>query len=279
PIYVSLGHREGESAIRVNIGRIYDETGNTQQALEQYRLSLSISKELSNRLMQSYALVSMGKAFDSLGDLDQALSNYKATLELNRLSGERREEAYPLSNMGEVLCKKGDHASAIAHFTEALALSRKVNDLRAESLALYKIARVERDRGNFDVARARVEEALQVSDKFRANVAAQEMRANYFATVHEHYEFYVDLLMRLHQQRPSEKFDVAAFEASERGRARSLLETLKEYGTDIRQGVDQNLLQREQDLQRRLRAKTERRIQLAVAKAPAEELDRAEKEL
>lgn len=279
PIYVALGHREGESAIRINMGRIYNETGNTQQALEQYRLALAISKELSNRLMQSYALGYIGKAFDSLGDFDQALNNYKAALELNRLSGDRREEAYTLSNMGEVLGKKGDQASALEHYTEALALSRKVNDLRAASLALYKIARAERDRGNFDVARARVEEALQVSDKFRANVAAQEMRANYVATVHEQYEFYVDLLMRLHQQRPSEKFDVAAFEANERGHARSLLETLKEYGTDIRQGVDEKLLQRELDLQRRLRAKTERRIQLAVAKAPAEELDRAEKEL
>jgi len=279
PIFLSLGHREGECAIRLNLGRIYDETGNTQQALEQYRLVLSISKELSNSLMQSYALGYIGKAYDSLGDFDQALANYTAALELNRLSSDPREEAYTLSDMGEVLWKKGEQVKAIEHYTEALALSRKVNDLRAASLALYKIARAERDRGNLDAARARIEEALQVSDKFRANVAAQEMRATYFATVHEHYEFYVDLLMRLHQQRPSEKFDVAAFEANERGHARSLLETLKEYGTDIRQGVDEKLLQRELDLQRRLRAKTERRIQLAVAKAPAEELDRAQNEL
>jgi CHAT domain-containing protein/tetratricopeptide (TPR) repeat protein len=279
PIYQALGRREGEAGVRVNMGQIYDETGKTQQALEQFRIALSISKELSNTLMQSYALGYIGKAYDSLGDFDQALSNYKAALELNRRSGDRREEAYTLSDLGQVLWKKGEQVKAIEHYTEALALSRKVNDLRAASLALYKIARAERDRGNLDVARARVEEALQVSDKFRANVAAQEMRATYFATVHEHYQFYVDLLMRLHQQRPSEKFDIAAFEASERGRARSLLETLKEYGTDIRQGVDQKLLQRELDLQRRLRAKTERRIQSAVAKAPAEELDRADKEL
>jgi CHAT domain-containing protein len=274
PIYLALGRREGEAGVRVNMGQIYDETGNTQQALEQYRLVVSISKEVSNTMLQSYALGYIGKAYDSLGDLDQALSNYKAALELNRLSGDPREQAYTLSDLGEVLWKKGEQAKAIEHYTEALALSRKVNDVRAASLALYKIARAERDRGNLDVARARVEEALQVSDKFRANVAGREMRTAYFATVHEQYEFYVDLLMRLHQQRPSEKFDVAAFEANERGRARSLLETLKEYGTDIRQGVDEKLLQRELDLQRRLRAKTERRIQLAVAKASSEDLEK-----
>jgi CHAT domain-containing protein/Tfp pilus assembly protein PilF len=279
PIYLALGRRQGEAGLRLNMGQIYDETGKPELALEQYRLVLSISKELSNTMLQSYALGYIGKAYDSLGDLDQALSNYKAALELNRLSGDPREQAYTLSDLGEVLWKKGEQAKAIEHYTEALALSRKVNDVRAASLALHKIARAERDRGNLDVARARVEEALQVSDKFRANVAGREMRTAYFATVHEQYEFYVDLLMRLHQQRSSEKFDVAAFEANERGRARSLLETLKEYGTDIRQGVDEKLLQRELDLQRRLRAKTERRIQLAVAKATAEELDRAEKEL
>ncbi|HWS88702.1 MAG TPA: CHAT domain-containing protein [Pyrinomonadaceae bacterium] len=278
-IYVSLGHRQGESAVRILTGRIYDEAGRTREALEQYRRALSISRALSNRLMQSYALGYIGKAFDSLGDSGQALLNYRSALELNRLGGDRREEAYTLANIGRVLLGRGDYADALEHYGRALALSRGVGDLRAAALALYDIARAERGRGDLEAARARVEEAIRLSDAFRAKVAGQEMRASYSATVHQQYEFYVDVLMRLHGRRPSEKFEAAAFEASERGRALSLLETLAESRKDIRQGVDPELLKRERELQRLLSAKAERRIQLASAKARTEEVAAVEKEL
>ena len=54
------------------------------------------------------------------------------------------------------------------------------------------------------------------------------------------------MLARLHQLRPREGLSAKAFEASERARARSLLESLTESGVDLRAGVDPDLLRREQ---------------------------------
>ena len=51
--------------------------------------------------------------------------------------------------------------------------------------------------------------------------------------------------MRLHKQKPSAGYDGKALEASERSRARSLLEILAEANADIREGVDATLLNRE----------------------------------
>lgn len=67
-----------------------------------------------------------------------------------------------------------------------------------------------------------------------------------------YYEFYVDLLMQLHKQQPSQGYDALALQASERARARSLLELLAEANADIRQGVEPKLLAQERNLQQQL---------------------------
>ena len=69
----------------------------------------------------------------------------------------------------------------------------------------------------------------------RTNIAGQELRASYFASRQEFFETYIDVLMQMHKQNPAAAFDATALAVSERARARSLLELLKESRADIRQ--------------------------------------------
>ena len=85
--------------------------------------------------------------------------------------------------------------------------------------------------------------------------------APYLATSQNAYQFYIDLLMRLHRLSPSEGHDAAALEVSERARARSLLELLAEARVDIRRGADAALLTRERELTQQLNAKAQRLTQ------------------
>ncbi|HKQ51061.1 MAG TPA: CHAT domain-containing protein, partial [Pyrinomonadaceae bacterium] len=116
------------------------------------------------------------------------------------------------------------------------------------------------------------------SETLRSNVASNELRASYFASVHQQVEFYVAVLME-QAGRASGGGAAAAFEVSERGRARSLLETLAEARADIRRGADQLLLRREQALNRQLDARAAQRVQLLARKAPEQELTAAERAL
>jgi CHAT domain-containing protein len=68
--------------------------------------------------------------------------------------------------------------------------------------------------------------------------------------------------MQLHKTNPKSGYDTKAFEASERSRARSLLELLQEANADIRQGVAPELLQRERSLQQQLDALEKQRIEV-----------------
>ncbi|MCA1626883.1 MAG: CHAT domain-containing protein, partial [Acidobacteria bacterium] len=128
-------------------------------------------------------------------------------------------------------------------------------------------------------ARTRIEEALTIVESLRTKIGSQELRSSYFATVQKYYEFYVDLLMRLHQQQPSAGYDGRALQVSERARARSLLETLAEANADIRQGVDSQLLERERALQQQLNAKAQQQTKLLSGRHTTEQAAALAKEI
>jgi CHAT domain-containing protein/tetratricopeptide (TPR) repeat protein len=271
-------YRAGQALVLTASGRIYSDQGDYQNALTSFQQALTISRDLGDPLVESYVLGYLGKLHDSRGDSRQALDYYGRALELNRAGQDKREEAYTLNNMGHVYDGLGDKQKALEYFRQSLRLNELVSDPGGASLSYYSIARAERDLGHLAEARAAIESALKISEDLRGKVTGQDLRATYFATVQQQFELHLDVLMRLHRQRPADGFDAAAFETAERGRARSLLETLAEARSDIRQGVDAALLDRERELRRQLNEKSERRIQLAAGKATAEELAAAERE-
>jgi len=85
--------------------------------------------------------------------------------------------------------------------------------------------------------------------------------------------------MRLHKQYPSKGYGAAALEASEKARARSLLDILAESHADIRQGVDPSLLARERQLQRSLNAREQYHMRLLSGRPDEKQLATVEKEL
>jgi CHAT domain-containing protein len=113
----------------------------------------------------------------------------------------------------------------------------------------------------------------------RTKVTSQELRASFFASKQDYYEFYIDLLMQMHSQAPGQGFDALALQASERARARSLLDILNEAGADIRQGVDPQLLERERAIETELASLEERRIQLLGGEHSPEQAAQLEEEI
>ena len=278
-LYRLVNHRTGQALALISCGRVYNDLGNYTSALDNFRQAFDISRGLGDPLVESYALGYLGRLYYTQGDRAKALEYYERALELNRVGKDAREEAYTLNNIGYVHAGLGDRTKALDYFQRSLALNEQVSDPGGASLNYYSIARAERDNGRLEEARAAISKALEVSEKLRTKLTGQDSRANFFATVHQQFELYLDVLMRLDRARPDEGFEALAFETAERSRARSLLEALAEARANIRQGVETDLLDRESDLQRRINAKTEQRIQLASGKTSGEALAASEREL
>ncbi|HET9479194.1 MAG TPA: CHAT domain-containing protein, partial [Pyrinomonadaceae bacterium] len=106
------------------------------------------------------------------------------------------------------------------------------------TLSFYNLAHLERSRGNLDEAKRHIKAAIALAEDVRTKVSSQDLRATYFATVRDSYDLYIDVLMLQHKNEPAAGFDREAFAVSERARARSLLELLRDAQTNTREGVD-----------------------------------------
>jgi CHAT domain-containing protein len=164
--------------------------------------------------------------------------------------------------MGNMAAASGARSHAKDLLQQSLSLARATGDLQRERDALIALAQIERELNNLIEARDFYEKALALSESFRAKILRQELRASFLASRQDEYEQYIDLLMQLREQQRDAQHAAAAFEISERGRARGLLETLAEARANIRQGVDAILLAEERKLAERIRSKEHQRMQL-----------------
>ncbi len=137
-----------------------------------------------------------------------------------------------------------------------------MGDRSLEALTLYGTGKTRLGAGDLKGARADVEAALGVVEMLRSQITNDDLRSSYFGSVRQYYETYIDVLMRMHEREPAAGHDAEALQASERARARGMLELLAETEADIREGADPKLLERERFLQQALNAKAERQARV-----------------
>jgi CHAT domain-containing protein/Tfp pilus assembly protein PilF len=278
-IWRARGDRWGETIALSCLGDVYESVGEKQRALERYNEALLISRALDDRVGQANTLNSIGKVYWLMGEKQKALDCYNEALPISRAADDRRTEAATLHNIGVVYDAPGETQKALEKFTEALLISRDTGDRNREAAILLGIARAEQKRGNLTQALQTVEQAVGIIESLRTSITGQELRASYLASRHEFFESYIDVLMRMHKRNPDAAFDALALAVSERARARSLLELLKEARADIRQGVDSSLLERERSLRQLLNAKAAAQVNLLSRKHTPAQADAAAKEI
>jgi CHAT domain-containing protein/Tfp pilus assembly protein PilF len=283
PLFRAVDDRGGEAGTLHNIGLVYSELGEKQKALEYYSQSLSIFRAVGNRRGEATTLTSIGTVYSDLREKQKALEYYSQSLPLRRAVGDRGGEAVTLFGIGHVYAQLGEKQKALEYYSQSLPLTRAVGDRGGEAVTLFGMASVKRDQNNLTEALNDIESSLKIIENLRTKIASPELRSSYFATVQNRYEFYIDLLMQLHKTNPKSGYDTKALEASERSRARSLLELLKESNANIREGIDPNLLQQEKSLQQQLEAIEKQRIETISSPNPnptkIDEIDKQRLEL
>jgi CHAT domain-containing protein/predicted negative regulator of RcsB-dependent stress response len=279
PVFQAVGNRSGEATTLKNIGTVYWSLGEMQKALEKYNEALPIYQAVGDRRGEANILNNLGLVYWSLGEMQKALEKYNVTMPIRRAVGDRRGESITLYNMGTVYLSLGETQKALEKYNEALLISQAVGERNGEAANLLGIARVEQKRGNLTQARQVIEQAIGLIESLRSNIVSQELRATYLAARQEIFESYIDVLMQMHKQNPAAAFDAIALAVSERARARSLLELLKEARADIRQGVDISLLERERSLLQQLNAKAAAQVRLLNREHIPEQADAAAKEI
>ncbi|HMZ78641.1 MAG TPA: tetratricopeptide repeat protein, partial [Acidobacteriota bacterium] len=301
------GDQKGQAFTLISMGREYINLGDPATAIQLYQQGLELTRELNDIRAEANILLALATTQQE-NDPHQALTNLEKALHLSRQIGDRRSEANILSALGQFhlsqsktaeaeqflsqSLKIGESASntlmiieALDGLTQVYLAIQKYSEARSsvnrglelvqaqghellEAQFFYYLARLESSEKNLEKSKVAIEKALQLVESTRVSVRNQNLRASFISKVQNYYQFYIQLLMKLHQANPTAGYDRRAFQVSERARARSLLDILTETRARIRQGVNPELLEQERILQQNLADQSERLTRLTTGNAP-----------
>ncbi|HEX4962971.1 MAG TPA: CHAT domain-containing protein [Thermoanaerobaculia bacterium] len=311
-LWRAVGNRNKEAATRSILGNLYQFLGDPQQALNQLEPALALFVAAGNAQGEAQTLTSIGNSYSRMGQGQKGIAILQHALAIERRTGDRANEAQTLNDLGwvyilahdwthvrecfvearalyretrdrpaEVVAltnvawadlEAGRSQEAVTGFNEALPLLAAFGDRTTEAFALLGLAQARRAAKDFTGSRAAVEQGIALIESLRGTSASREIRTSFLASKQELYSFAVDLLVEMH--RAGE-----ALAASERARARGLLDLLAESRTDLRRGVDPALLARVDEAGRKVNEADRRRWRLQSAGAAGKQQAEAERTL
>ena len=267
------------------LGSFYENDRNYQQALDYYQQALNIARQVDDECREATYLSSIGGVYlgiahpyhrEPVSDID-TLTNGRSLNEIRQEALDYYYQALPLArvsscnlNLEAILGSIGvtyDHLEQLQKasnfYQQALAQNAKTGTQDSRALTLGNLAELKRKQGNLQEALTDIKTAIDIIENHLNYLITPEFRTSYFSSRYHLYEIYINILMQLHQQNPTQGYDAKAFNASEMSRARSLQKLLAEANVDIRQGVDPQLLEQERNLQEELNNLERRRIELS----------------
>jgi CHAT domain-containing protein/tetratricopeptide (TPR) repeat protein len=251
-----------------DLGLAYSSLGDHQRALAMALEALPAMRQLRDGPGELTTLLHIASEYLALGDDQNALKYFEQGLKASIEGKNSLNVASAYYGIGRVYDRQGDPLKAIANFKEALGIVSLLETPRRTARVLSAMAASEFKAGRYSEAETDMRKAIDLIESVRNRLSAQELRTSFFSSENrEIYEASISLLMDLHKQAEDKGYDKEAFAASEKARARSLLELLAVARTDIRQGVDAGLLERERGLRDRVNDKAAQLSRLLVARA------------
>jgi tetratricopeptide (TPR) repeat protein len=94
--------------------------------LKYHQDALEIDKEIGFRQGEANSLGNIGVIYQDRGDLDQALKYHREALEINKQIGHKEGEAAQLGNIGLIYKAKGDLDQALKYMNDALKIFEEI---------------------------------------------------------------------------------------------------------------------------------------------------------
>jgi CHAT domain-containing protein len=253
-IYQSMGDWEKAARVTREAGDepspyMLAKTGPAGPAIEAARKQIALLHQQGNGAAEAGVWMDLAGIYADVRESDQAAECLDQALEaIPRTSRLLAQFQY---GVAKIFVQIGRHEKALELYRQFLAAGPGA-DIPNFPAMLGFVAREERDAGLLDEARTHIESALTRREAERARIVSPELAASFFSQTAGMTGVYIDVLMRQHERSPGDGHDAEALAASERARDYSLLASIGDAVSKVREGVDAKLLEREKSLQREL---------------------------
>jgi CHAT domain-containing protein len=238
--------------------------GDHAGARRDHQEAQAIWKQLDDRRGRATSLIFVGTDLQLQGRLAEAVSTLRESLAISTKDALTKEEAAAGIALADVLATQGQAAEAKSLAARVLDIDRAAGVLDGVAGAEAMMARALLLEGHLDEARALAQEAVDLTETLRLSSVGTGLGGGYTAAIRRRYETLVDALARLEAREPGRRHAGQALAVSEQAHARGMLQLLSEARTDLRQGVDAELLEQEREAAAALAAASERQARQAA---------------
>jgi tetratricopeptide (TPR) repeat protein len=157
-----IGYKQGEASDLGNIGLIYRARGDLGNALKYYQGALNIHKEIGYKQGEADQLCNIGLIYKTRGDLDNALKYYQGALNIHKEIGYKQGESADLGNIGVIYRARGDLDNALKYYQDALNIHKEIGYKQGEASDLGNFGLIYYDKGDLDNALKYYQGALNI---------------------------------------------------------------------------------------------------------------------
>jgi CHAT domain-containing protein/tetratricopeptide (TPR) repeat protein len=223
--------QRGESSVLRYLGSVEYSHGNYAAALQVHEQALQLATLPTDK---SIVEVLLAQDLVALGRYAEAASSASAARDRAEAAGSMQLRADALEQLGRVQLADARPHDAAESFAQALEVYSAQGLHGEQARALNGLALATRETGDLRSAIEYGERALLEIESVRGDIADPRLRALYLAARRDYYEQQIDLTMQLQASPDLPAGSVeAAFALSERARARSLVDLLREAHIEL----------------------------------------------
>ena len=230
-----------ESEALISLADVYATMGRFQEALDVLHPVLESRRIAEDPSRQGYVLRELGAIYSLLGDPAKALVHFAEALSKLEAAGDELGQVELYAAMGALSASSADYQKAEELLTKGLALARKGGLRQSESLILTALASACEKQGRLAQAESLYDQAIAVGESLRSSARIEELKTGVGDISAAPLSPAILLKIKLGKW-------TDAFALTERARARTFLDQMKNVHIDIRKGGDPELVNQEQSL-------------------------------
>jgi CHAT domain-containing protein/Tfp pilus assembly protein PilF len=213
------GDQEETATILSNIGIVYREKQSFPEALQYHQQALTIYQAIGNKKGIADSLQNLGMVYHYQLRYPEALKAFDDALNIYTELKDSSDQANTLIGLGLNSAEQKRFKEALDYFKQGSEIMHAIGDHAGEAQALSSMGGILADEGQSQEAITTYLQALDALDEIRQVNGSIEGQASYIAQYASVYRDTIRVLLKVGRQ-------MEAFDVTERGRARTFLDSL-----------------------------------------------------
>jgi len=238
----------GLAGVYNQLGIVLQMSGRVEKASEYFNNSLKIYEENKDQANEISLLSNLGTLFFDTKDYIKAEEYHLKALHISREIKDKDLEVNCLLNLANDQSLLGKLVEARSAYESGLEIARSLNSSDLIWKLIAGMADNYERRGENDKAIELNDSALKILEGIRSTLQTEEQKASFMARERFAFEYVINMLCGFHEKDKTKGYDILAFQYAERSKSRAFLDLLTESLANIKEGVNGDLLKKQDEV-------------------------------